>query len=637
MKKVLLIGLIILMVACEQNHAPVIQRINCIPAGGKPGTVFTLSVAATDEDGDELEYSWSANGGAFTDSTHLAETNWQSPLSGSGSTFTIGVSVSDGENTVTSTYPLSISINLAPVVSDFRPYPTTDVGGAQFIIKVVASDPDNDPLTYAWSCAEGEFTGEINRSLVRWQSPLNQQDKIYSLAVEIRDGINKTDTVLQINVLKSPGGDLFGNTFFTGCLVPVAGAKLTVADHSAISDANGRFEIKDIPFGTHQAEATKTDFNTATQSVIITSGGTTESVFHLSSVTYTGQVHGAIRDQDGKSVTGAIIVLLNPDQTESYLTTTSDAQGNYTLEDIPKGDRILLARKNPDDSYRYNPVQNEVSLSGSDLVLNIEIQSFSLVPFVVTQPASIVSYNFATIGGEVTYAGESPIIKRGVCWSDAPSPTILSNCTSNGIGMGSFESSLIGLNAGSTYYVRAYATNSNGKTGYGEEILISTTPYEMFTDSRDQKTYKAVNIGGQTWMAENLNYVASSGSWCYEGKSSYCDLYGRLYDYNRATNIGAGKVCPAGWRVPTFDEWNILINFLGSNPGYQLKSGSGWASNGNGSNSVGFNAKPGGSSHDGNYSGLTTNSTLNSSSNQITTWKSATTSNVGYYLRCLKD
>jgi len=150
-----------------------------------------------------------------------------------------------------------------------------------------------------------------------------------------------------------------------------------------------------------------------------------------------------------------------------------------------------------------------------------------------------------------------------------------------------------------------------------------------FTDNRDGNTYHAISIGNQTWMTENLAYLPSVSPassvaddspyyyvFAYEGSNvtsaketdNYRD-YGVLYNFEAALSA-----CPAGWHLPTDDEWKDLEIFLGMNSthasghgirttgdvGKKLKSTSGWYDDGNGDNSSGFNALPGGSQYSGN-------------------------------------
>jgi uncharacterized protein (TIGR02145 family)/uncharacterized repeat protein (TIGR02543 family) len=114
-----------------------------------------------------------------------------------------------------------------------------------------------------------------------------------------------------------------------------------------------------------------------------------------------------------------------------------------------------------------------------------------------------------------------------------------------------------------------------------------------FTDSRDNKNYKKVTIGGMTWMAENLNYDVPSNTTdvCYENSVDSCAKYGRLYNWNTAMTA-----CPVGWHLPSDAEWTQLENAVGgsSTAGKKLKSTGGWYNNGNGTDDYGFAALPGG-------------------------------------------
>jgi len=84
-----------------------------------------------------------------------------------------------------------------------------------------------------------------------------------------------------------------------------------------------------------------------------------------------------------------------------------------------------------------------------------------------------ITANSATIRGEISYDGGADITARGVCWNIVPGATISDNKTTNGIGTGSFISRLVGLAVGTTYYVRAYSTNSV-RTTYGNELTFCT-------------------------------------------------------------------------------------------------------------------------------------------------------------------
>ena len=117
-----------------------------------------------------------------------------------------------------------------------------------------------------------------------------------------------------------------------------------------------------------------------------------------------------------------------------------------------------------------------------------------------------------------------------------------------------------------------------------------------FTDSRDGQTYKtfsfknALTDTSVTWMAQNLNYKVQ-GSYAYDDKESNRKELGLLYIWEAAK-----KACPSGWHLATDSEWSMLVTKFGGTDkaGEALKSVSGWAEDGNGTNSSGFNGLPGG-------------------------------------------
>jgi uncharacterized protein (TIGR02145 family) len=146
--------------------------------------------------------------------------------------------------------------------------------------------------------------------------------------------------------------------------------------------------------------------------------------------------------------------------------------------------------------------------------------------------------------------------------------------------------------------------------------------YVILTDTRDNKTYKAVVIGTQTWMAENLNYAPSSGTSISCDKYD-CATYGRLYDWAMAMGfspyqncnqnncsqmqVPRSGICPNGWHLPSKTEWEIMTTYIGG-ADTKLKATSGWPSyeefNGNGTNDYGFSALPGGfGGSDGSFFG----------------------------------
>lgn len=272
----------------------------------------------------------------------------------------------------------------------------------------------------------------------------------------------------------------------------------------------------------------------------------------------------------------------------------------------------------------------------------IEIQ-YSL-PTVITDTISNITPASAVGGGNVTADGLCPITAVGLCWSTSPNPTVNDDHIVAGAGLGAFTGTITGLTDTTTYYVRAYATNSVG-TAYGNEVNFTTLPRFNCGVSTvvdiDGNVYNTLLLGTQCWMKENLRttrypdstlipYSATSSVpgayWTYGPDTSV--LYGCMYNWYAAMgnptneyllpNIVQG-ICPTGWHVPSLSEYNQIESFVGShsqyiciNPGGNIGLAkavahtSGWISSSNTcavgndpstNNATGFGAVPAGVFH----------------------------------------
>jgi uncharacterized protein (TIGR02145 family) len=264
-------------------------------------------------------------------------------------------------------------------------------------------------------------------------------------------------------------------------------------------------------------------------------------------------------------------------------------------------------------------------------------------PAVVTTELTGIAATEAYSGGKVTDSGGKEVTEWGVCWSTEENPTVDdTKVIDEEMSPEEFISYINGLTPEMTYYVRAFATTSEG-TGYGNQLTFKTEKGTgTFIDARDSKEYKWVFIGQQKWMAENLAwlpavsppttgseteklyYVNQYSGTSVEAARATTDYvnYGTIYNWPAAMDGNAGSsevpsgvrgACPAGWHLPSRGEWMILKSYLANNGyGYggsgfdiakSMASTSGWDPSTvpgqvgyeqAGNNSSGFNGLPGG-------------------------------------------
>jgi uncharacterized protein (TIGR02145 family) len=297
--------------------------------------------------------------------------------------------------------------------------------------------------------------------------------------------------------------------------------------------------------------------------------------------------------------------------------TSGNSVGNYEI-------KLTELTKNTTYYVRAHAI-NYAGWSYGDIV-TFKTEPLVLPPAVRTNFATGITLSSAIVIGLITNTGDGEILEKGACWSTSKTPTLNDE---KAVDEGEVENQLItgyitGLESNKTYYARSYCINSAG-TAYGDVVSFTTgmKTNETVTDI-DGNIYHIIKIGSQVWMVENLKTtryrdgspipnISNNDEWVklktgaccdYENKSSNSNTYGKLYNWYAAAD--SRNIAPAGWRVPTSEDYDLLASYLG---GWKVAGGklkeagtAHWSSpNISGTNETGFTGLPAGR-RDSSYS-----------------------------------
>ena len=207
------------------------------------------------------------------------------------------------------------------------------------------------------------------------------------------------------------------------------------------------------------------------------------------------------------------------------------------------------------------------------------------VPVLSTNSVASITQTTALSGGNITSDGGAPVTQRGVVYATTQNPTLANAFTEDGSGAGNFTSTLSGLTPNTTYYVRAYATNSIG-TAYGNELSFIFNP-PVYTCGANVapgvwKQFMCHNLGAANPAADPFtpSWEINGGYWQWgrkemaapgpSGPGTEQANNGAIAGWNTtAAPSGswsdAGKTsndpCPTGYRVPTRVQWQgVIVN-----------------------------------------------------------------------------
>jgi hypothetical protein len=243
------------------------------------------------------------------------------------------------------------------------------------------------------------------------------------------------------------------------------------------------------------AQTSFTTLNTATISA-------TASAISITSSTAT--IGGTITADGGAAVTARGVVYGTTTGSATFSVTSGTGTGTYII--------VLTGLTPATTYYARSFVTNSV---GTVYGTETSFATLAIAPSLTTIAASSITKYAASAGGTITSNGGSAITASGICWSTTSTPTTSNSKTTDGTTSGSFTSTITGLTAGTTYFVRAYATNAIG-TGYGPNESFTTlstssnNPILAATNTATSITANSAILGGNV-TDEGATQVSARG------------------------------------------------------------------------------------------------------------------------------
>ena len=241
-------------------------------------------------------------------------------------------------------------------------------------------------------------------------------------------------------------------------------------------------------------------------------------------------------------ITGCVVLLRPPDVTTSAVTfigPTSATGGGNVKDD---GNSVMIVRgvcwsttKSPDiedqrttDGYETGEYTSNITGLAPNTLYHVRAYASNLegisygkdltfttspfgVPELTTKTVTGITQTTAVSGGENVSDGGEPITEKGVCWSTQTGPDITDSKTNDGAGASAFTSNITGLTGNTTYYVRAYAINTEG-IGYGQEVQFKTNLLLPVVTTADvSPTSATTGSGGGTIASDGGSAITAKG------------------------------------------------------------------------------------------------------------------------------
>lgn len=479
-------------------------------SGSCPGDISLVSIAGTSLNNTDHSICSTANSSTYA--SYLATGN------------TTG-SIQKGM-----TYQLSVTTTNSDIISVWIDYNHNSVFDATEWTQVSTSTVSNVPSTKSITIPQTAFDG-ITGMRIRTRS-LGSTNGATDACSYFSSGITE-DYIITIGLSQTPTLDTS----------PVSAITLTsaISGGNITSDGNASITARGVCWSTTAnptiALTTKTTDGTGIGTFTSSISGLTPGItYHIRA--YATNIAGTAYGTDitFTTCTAAVIPTLTTNPVSSITLNAGLSGGNITSGgcatitargicwSTTSNPTIALTTKTTDGTGTGNFISNITVLApgvtyhvrayatnsaGTGYGSDISFTSCTVVvlPTITTTSVSAITSVTATTGGNIASGGCAEVIAKGVCWSISVNPTAALNTkTNNGTGEGSFISNITGLTGGTTYHVRAYATNSAG-TGYGADISFTCLPYAPMATSPTNITQTSFTAHWNSSLAATGYYL----------------------------------------------------------------------------------------------------------------------------------
>jgi len=318
-----------------------------------------------------------------------------------------------------------------------------------------------------------------------------------------------------------------------------------------------RYRLKPFLEGIPAAQGRQTSGN-GHDITIVPNQGSTQIELTTAAITEIQQTSaksgGAVLFDGGSSIlVRGVCWNTSPDPTISLTTKTADGSGSGSFISSITG---LTAGQ----TYYVRAYANNANITSYGAQLSFTTLNPDQVPGLKTDSVISITQTTAISGGNIIIEGGSPVSARGVCWGTNPNPTIGGqNETGDGVGAGTFISNLSGLNPGTLYYVRSYATNTLG-TGYGNQRTFTTASLAVQVPS--------VSTNNVNQLGITCDSAKVGGNVSFDGGAPVTER-GVVWNVNPAPTVALPTKIALGSGIGSF---NSRVGNLGSQTTYFFRS-----------------------------------------------------------------